>query len=490
VGKLLGFLFGISLVFLFGVVAWRVYPEEITPFLPAELFGIRITESTESPPIIRKDSEQNEQKPNITEKEPEPTEPEELKDADALLERGTNYLNAGYLSMAINDYLQAAAIAPQNRMVWTRLIPAQMAFRDFASAEESSKKALELFPNDPELLILLGETHIQKSEFSDAKRIFFNMPEGAAKNFYLGALAAYFDDYPAAKELLEPIRENPEFGKQASLLLGAFEEFSLFPEGNPLHLKLLLAKAFNDLRFFEMSVQMTKNILKTEEKYRDAWIILGHSYLSLGRYDLAINVLGQALELDPTKPETAFFLGLSESAMEDYDSSITHLSMARENGYVPQAEVTKALADAFLNGEFYDAARKEYEKLLDVQGAPVENYVQPIRISLEFLDDPDAAERLAKKAVENHPDSETAKNLLAWALLEDEEYGQARVILEEIIAENEAFAPAHLNLGKIAEEEEKYEEALEHYRTAYDLSPHTESGTLAAERYNAIVLQQ
>jgi hypothetical protein len=41
-------------------------------------------------------------------------------------------------------------------------------------------------------------------------------------------------------------------------LLGAFEEFSLFPEGNPLHLKLLLAKAFNDLRFFEMSVQMTK----------------------------------------------------------------------------------------------------------------------------------------------------------------------------------------------------------------------------------------
>jgi tetratricopeptide (TPR) repeat protein len=163
VGKLLGFLFGISLVFLFGVVAWRVYPEEITPFLPAELFGIRITESTESPPIIRKDSEQNEQKPNITEKEPEPTEPEELKDADALLERGTNYLNAGYLSMAINDYLQAAAIAPQNRMVWTRLIPAQMAFRDFASAEESSKKALELFPNDPELLDFAGRnTHSKK----------------------------------------------------------------------------------------------------------------------------------------------------------------------------------------------------------------------------------------------------------------------------------------------------------------------------------------
>lgn len=483
-GKILGVLFGISVVFLFGVVVWRVFPEEITPFLPSQIFRANLNE--ESPIVSQpKSKPENTKKPDLN-----PVPPEELEDADALLERGTNFLNAGYLSLAITDFLRAAEVAPQKRIVWTRLIPAQMAFRDFSSAEQSAKKALEFFPNDQELLILLGETHIQKSEFSDAKRIFFNMPEGAAKNFYLGTLAAYFDDYEQAKELLSPIRENPEFGKQAALLLGAFEEFSLFPEGNPLHLKLLLAKSFNDLRFFEMSVQMTKNILKNEEKYRDAWIILGHSYLSLGRYDLAINVLEQALELDPTKPETAFFLGLSESAMENFDSAITHLSMARENGYAPQAEVTKALADAFLNGEFYDAARKEYEKLLDIKGAAVEKYVQPIRISLEFLDDPEAAERLAKKAIENHPDSDTAKNLLAWALLEDENYGQARVILEEIVAENEAFAPAYLNLGRISEEEEKFEEALEHYRKAYDMAPHTESGTLAAERYNAIVLQQ
>ncbi len=487
-GKFLGILFGLSLIALISVIAWRVYPEEVLQFVPEQLLGINTEEKNQKKSI--QDTSVKKNKPLEEKEDHEDLSPKELEDINALLERGKGFLESGLLSLAITDFTNATTLAPDNRTAWSNLIGSQISFRDYSSAESSAKSALIHFPNDQEFLILLGEINMQKSKFTEAKRIFSSLPDGPAKNFYLGVLNAYFEDYDGAKELLGKIANNKEFGDQAQILLGAFDEFSLFPNGNPLHLRLLITKAFNDLHFFEMAIQSSKKIIKEREEYRDAWIILGHSYLSLERYDLAKNILRKALELDPTKPETAFFLGLAETAQEDFDSAITHLSMARENGFIPQAEVTKALAEAFLAGKFYDAARKEYEKLLDVRGAPVEKYIQPIRISLEFLDDPKTAQKMAKMAIENYPDSEVAKNLLAWALLEDGKLGEAREILEEIIAQNPNFAPAHLNLGKVSEQEEKYEEALEHYRIAYDLSPQTEIGTIAAQKYNAIVLQE
>jgi tetratricopeptide (TPR) repeat protein len=468
-----------------------MYPEKITPLIPRHILSVF---EIQTPPLQKEETPPRKEKsmppPQIEiEVEKETIAPKELKDFYALKERGDNYLQSGFLSLAINDYSKAVEIDPTKKETWKELIRVQIAFRDYNAAEESVEKARLHFSNDKNLLILLGEIHIRQNEFNKAKQTFLSLPKGPKKDFYLGALYIYFGNYEDAKKMLKNAKEDSELKIKSDILLSAFEEFSLFPEGNPLHLRLLLAKAFNDLRFFEISIQLSKKILKEQENYRDGWIILGHSYLSLERYDLAKNVFNKAFELDPTKPETTFFLGLTETALKEYNSAITHLSMARENGYTPQADVTQALAEALLKGKFYDDARKEYEKLLDIRGASAEQYIQPVRISIDFLHNPQAAQKLARRAVTHHPDSETANNLLAWTLIENEKLIEAREILEGILIKNPDFAPAHLNFGKLLEKEKKYERALEEYKKAYDLSPQTEIGSIAAKRYNVLVLE-
>jgi tetratricopeptide (TPR) repeat protein len=396
------------------------------------------------------------------------------------------FMGSGFLSMAVNDFAKAVELDPALKAAWLRQIEAQLALQDYNAAEKTANRAIIKFPQDTQFFVLLGETHLQKSEFSQAKKIFEQLPSGGARDFYLGLMHAYFEENARAQELLAAARTNPQFTEKSNVLLGAYEEHSLFPEGNNLHLRLLLSKAFNNLHFYELSVQSTKAILKDRDDYRDAWIILGHSYLALNRNDLAKNVLTKALELDPTKPETSFFLGLAESAMGDFDNAITHLSMARENGYSPQQEATQALAEAFLEGEYYDAAREEYEKLLEIRNVAVDKFVQPVRISIEFLDDPAAAVAISEKAVERYEDSPTAKNLLAWSLLENNELDRSEEILRQLLEDNESYAPARLNLGRVLEAREQYEQAMEELKTAYELNPHTEVGALAAERYNAI----
>ena len=130
-------------------------------------------------------------------------------------------------------------------------------------------------------------------------------------------MSSYFGEYDTAKSSFLPCQKMRNTENDRVLCWGAFQEFSLFPQGNPLHLELLLAKSFNSLGFYEMSIQMCKKILKERDDYRDAWIILGHSYLSLEKYSLARDVLTKALDLDPTKPETAFFLVLQKTILNN-----------------------------------------------------------------------------------------------------------------------------------------------------------------------------
>lgn len=484
-------LFVLSLFVLVGVVAFRVYPEELGRLA-------EVVTSSQPQPSADKNGSGQPASTDIDEPDAaatptpdiKPQLPEDLKNTEALLERGDNFFEGGFLSLAINDFSNATELSSGNQTAWMSLINAQLALRDYDAAEQSAIKALETFPGNRDFLILLGETLLQKSEFTKAKRTFEELPESPARKYYLGIMAMYFDDFTTAENLLTEVKADTEFSERARVVAGAFEEFSLFPDSSELHLRLLLTKALNELRFYEMAIQKAKRILQEREDYRDAWIILGHSYLSLERYDLARNVLNKALELDPTKPETTFFLALADSALGDHEQAITHLSMARENGFKPESEVTKALAETFLAAKYYEAARQEFEKLIDKSGNSAASYVQPITISIDLLNDPTTAKLLAEQAVEYNPDSMVALNLLGWALLEGGKYNEAQEVLDQVIIAQPEFAPAYLNLGRLAEKKDNTDQAIEYFKTAYDLAPHSEIGAMAAERYNMLVLEE
>lgn len=490
-GKFFGILLGFLLVVLFVLLSWQINPEKTAPFLPPSIQKFLSADGIA--PNLSKESTNPKKttkikKENLLKELPQ-QQTEELTNTSALLERGENFLQSGLFSLAINDFSRATELTPKSRQPWNKLAGAQIASRDLSGAQTSLNTALRYFPNDEGFLTLLGEVYLQQSKFAEAQKIFEKMPEGGTRYFYLGILAAHSGKFDEAKTFFLQAKKLG-LEEKAQVFLNAFDQFELFPDGDPLYLRLLLAKAFDDLRFFELAIDSTKSILKERGDYRDAWIILGHSYLSLERFDLAKNVLDEALRFDPTKPETAFFLAMTEASMGAYDDAITHFSLARENGYVPQIEVTKALAEAYLNGGFYEVARKEFEKLVEIRTATVADYEKPIRISLEFLGDTATAQTLAMRAVELYPTSVEAKNLLAWAFLEGEQYAQAQVLLEEILSQNPENTQAHIYMGDYFLAQKEKEKALESYKKAYELSSHTQLGIEAAKKYNMLLLEE
>lgn len=482
--KILGTLFGLSLASFLAVIAWRVYPEEILELLPTSIRASLQTEAEKENIHIPDVSEEN-----IATQEELSSEmdQEEREDFDTLMSRGNGYLSEGYLSLAIKDFERASEIKTDSKEAIQKLITAEMALRNYDAAKESAEKAHQAFSDDISFSILLGEIEIQRSAFGDAKKIFENLPDSPERKYYLGIMSSYFGEYDTAKELLSSVSENAEYGERSRIMLGAFQEFSLFPQGNPLHLELLLAKSFNSLGFYEMSIQMCKKILKERDDYRDAWIILGHSYLSLEKYSLARDVLTKALDLDPTKPETAFFLGIAENNLEQYEEAITHLSMARQNGYAPQNEVTLLLAEAYVGGKYYEAAQEEYGKLLEIRNAPLEYYSASAQLALEKLNDPNSALSIARNAVEAYPNSEEAQALVGESLLAKGSLEEAEQIFQEMSEKNPENPITFLFLGKIAEQQENWETALEEYKKAYDIAPYSNTGSEAAQSYNAII---
>lgn len=485
--KILGILFGLSLTAFIAVLAWRVYPEEIIELLPS---AIRPTlqESKENSQgdFLPKTPEENLNKDPLQE-ENAPKKTGEEESFETLIKRGGGYLSEGYLSLAIKDFERATEMDPTSKDALHKLISAQIALQNYDAAKESTAKAHQAFPDDISFSVLLGEIEIQRSSFGEAKKIFENLPDSPEKNYYFGIISAYFGDYETAKKLLSSLAENTEYGEQSRIVLGAFQEFSLFPEGNPLHLQLLLAKSFDALGFYQISIEMCKKILKEQENYRDAWIILGHSYLSLEKYNLARDVFIKALDLDPTKPETAFFLGISENALEQYEEAITHLSMARQNGYIPQNEVTLLLAEAYIGGKYYEAAQEEYDKLLEIHGAPIEHYESAMHLSIDKLKTPKKGLEIAQKSVEAYPDSKEAKVLLGEAFFENGEYEKSKEVFQEIQEVNSENPIPHLFLGKIAEQQGDWGKALEEYKRAYDIAPYSNTGSEAAQSYNTLV---
>lgn len=424
----------------------------------------------------------------ISEKIELPEKPvDDLKDVSSLLIRGNRFLESGFLSLAINDFYNATKIEKDNKNIWIKLINAQMLLGDFSSAENSINLAVDIFPSDEDFKILLGKIKIKKSDIASASNIFNSLVDGYDKIYYLSVLNLYNKEYKQAEEGFRKLINSDFYKSESIKVINVFDEFNLFTEGHPLHLDLMIAKVLNDLKFYELSIPVVKDILEKREDYRDAWIILGHNYLILGKYTLAKNMLQKAFEIDPTKPETLFYLGLTEGYIGEYDTAIDHILMARENKYSPSVYLTKSLADIYMKSGYYNEARIEYEKIIEEKGNNIEDFIKPVEIAIEKNKDYETAKILSKRAVDLHPDSLIAKNLLSWSLISNNELEYAESLLLPFVSNNDSFSS--LNLGRLYEKKGNLKLSLDFYKRSYDLDPHSKIGAIASENYNKLVMK-
>jgi tetratricopeptide (TPR) repeat protein len=421
--------------------------------------------------------------------EPEEKEEENLT-FDQFMERGEDFLNDGFYTLAINNFTSAIALNSNNKKAYEKLIHAYIVLRDFASAEKVAKNALKKFPTNKVFKLLLGEIYIQKSTFDQAKDQFAKLGDDVPeKYFFLGLMLAFENQHQEARQKLE-IAKNSSLKNKSEIILSAYNEYDLFATENDLHLRLLIARSFDQLGLYEMAIQSTKNIIKENQEYRDAWIILGHAYLSLEKYSFAKDALSKAVELDSTKSESLFFLALTEKELGNTEEAIDYMNKALKNGYEPKIDALKYLADLYLIAENYTLSYKTYEEALHLSDKRVNDFIRPMWILIDYLKDYDKAEEIGKWAVKTHSREAMSYNLLAWAKLENGKFDESGVYIKRALELDPNLQAAYLNRGKLYEKKGDTQKAMEDYKKSYELDPNSSIGSNAAFLFNRIIETQ
>jgi tetratricopeptide (TPR) repeat protein len=331
-----------------------------------------------------------------------------------------------------------------------KLAQAQLQRRDTAGVRETIRELRRNGARSEDLLLLESIVALRTGELLEARRILDAAEDSPQKHYVLALLGIVQGDHTSAQEHLEATARGwePVLRASARTLQGAYQEFGLFPEGQNIHLVTLLARALAQVLECELALPLLVQVTQLKEDYRDAWIVQGYCELTTDRPQQALASLEQAYQLDPQKPEIQYFLARAYAALGNPQNAITFLEYALQNGFEPQAEVRRLLAEQAR--EFGDAALalEQYGHLLEQERPTFDAFEGFVAVSIGLGRTDDALVR-AQQAVERFPEDAVAHDLLGWALASAGQTDAARAALQRALELDPFLQSAKDRLGTL-----------------------------------------
>lgn len=413
------------------------------------------------------------------------------KTYDEFMKRGAVLEDSDFGSLAISEYQEANKLDPQNPDPFIKIGRIHLRNREAISARTNFENALRVSPNNIDATIYLGRSLLADRKIEEAREVFNRITaDDQTAKYYQGIIAAYFGDYDKSKKLLTQaieIGKSSDITRKAQNFKNALGEFDFNQGGQKTHLKTLLARSFDQTGEYQMAIAILFSVIKEQKDYRDAWILLGYAYLNLEKYQDSLEAFTEAKKLDPQKPETLFFLGLSYYGLNDLPHAVTALEQAKKNGFQPVIQVDQKLAEIYLQLKQYDKAAVGYESVVSLNDQDINYYIRPMWIYIEKLNQPSKALALAQKAFNNHPDQAMSYNLLAWAQIGNNQFVEAEKNLYEALRIDPQLDAVYLNLGVLNEKKGELDQAMAYYKKAHNLGHSNSIATSAAEKYNTLI---
>jgi tetratricopeptide (TPR) repeat protein len=483
ISKIIKFLF---LVIAVGVITAALYILELPPFnTPAKPVNNYIqTGLTDAERLAQ---EQENLPDELVDKVSRSKNYNELMQRAALLEKNN------FPTLAIAEYQQAATKDPQKLEPLFEIGKIHLRIANYDQAAQIFQSILDKSPTNDQAKIYLGRALISQRELTQAEQIFNTIGQATFQSkYYQGILAAYFQKHDDAKRLLNEslqMSPNEDYRKKAQNFLNAYNEYSFNAASPTVHLKVLLARSFVQTGEYQIAIPLLFEVTKEKTDYRDAWLILGVAYLNIEKYQDAIEALERAKTLDPEKPETLFYLGLSYYSINDFNKAQLNLNSAKENGYQPEIQIDQKLAEIYLQLQNFHKSAESYEQVIALNDNDVNYFVKPIWIYLEKTAQPDKALKLAEKAVKDHPKVAMSHNLMGWALIYNNQLPKAESHLKMAMALDPNLDATYLNYGLLFERKQQPERAISFYKKAHKLGQGSGVANTAADRYNKLVAQ-
>lgn len=421
-------------------------------------------------------------------------EAEENLSFDERMSKGDYFSERGFLTFAANEYVKASNLDPARPEPYLKLAQTHFALGDYQKARLNNQTLLLLRPTDAEALYFSARVDLKEGRYDDARAtldaLAERLPPDPRLLYDRALLQIIGNDYEGARKLLSEAAATPptpDLLEKIDRLLAAYREFDFAQAAETLYLSELLSRAMSQNKEYELAIFKLKEVLKTRNDLRDAWILLGFSYLNLGEHYFALTAFQRAYELDPVWPTTPYFLGLTYQELQDFGQAILYFNQALANQFEPTAVVRQKLADLYLSTKDYARAADMYNALLAESPDDVNAFIRPIWLYLSELQQPAEALRLAELAMVTFPENPMGYNLLGWAQTGTGDYQKAEINLKKALELQPTLAAAHLNLGKLYELQNRMDEAIVAFEKAYTLDPNGSIGQLAAQKYNALV---
>lgn len=410
------------------------------------------------------------------------------KTYSSIIAEGDQYRENGYMEQAIEAYKKALSQNPNTSEAIYKIGLTYLENNQPAEARLYFKELKE-FSNNIEIDILIGKTYINERKIEEAS-VHFNKLDATNEEvrYYIAILKILYKKHEEAQAELKTLAES---NGKAMMFLEAYNEASLHKERKEQHLQAILAKAFIDTGEFEASIPLLYDIIKLQNNYRDAWIMLGYSYLQTGKINDAMDAFMQAKTLDPEKPQTLFLIGIAYAIDDDFENAVKYLEKSLEVGFEPKSLVNQKLADIHLIEKKYDKALQSYIEIINQGITDLNIFTKAVWICVEKIDKPQRAIGIAEKAIKITPDDSPEKaitySLRGWSFVAYGDYERAKEDLITALNLNPNLDSAYLNLGWMYEKQDMAHIAKEYYKKAYSFGNGNSVANLAAIRFNNIL---
>jgi len=378
--------------------------------------------------------------------------------------------DAGFIDTALRRYLTANKLNKSSLIPFLGIAKIYLDNEKIDLAEQNLFIAQQKGKLPVNGRILLARLALLKKDYESAREILQSIRNENNEVIYLETiLALLVNDFEKAKENIGILINNPEndrFKRAGEQLKAAFDVFSTFVDSPTSYLLTLSAENLIEINEFALARPLLFQAIDEKNDYRDAWVLLGYSYLQANKLEDSEQALKKAKQIDPYFGPTYFYLGVTKLALGRNREAQDYLTQAESFGYNDQQSVFLNLGNIYYSDRDYETAIGYYEQALDLGPIPLESYAKPIYLYLEPLDSPIKGLELAREALQQFPDKAMSFNLIGWAQLENKIYDEAQKNLENAISINPQLEAAHLNLGRLHTETDNEEVAIAYFEKA------------------------
>ena len=373
------------------------------------------------------------------------------------------WLGQGETKKAVAALEPLASTYPKGWLISYQLARAYLADNNPSRAATALDNAIVAKPDYAEAILLRAELSLRSGEASrviPVMKTLLKQRPGLVPAQRLLAEAYRISGQPedAIGIIREEIRANPQ-SPDAYLRLGlilreqkkwddakeTFERALALAPGNFQAVEQLVELDILRQDFAGAMKLLGPRLAKNPDSPREL-LISAKIDAAQGKWDRAETTLRKTLELDPNVPGAFSLLIATYLATNRADQAVNELQAFLKKHPDDKPALT-SLAMIATKVKDYPKARDTYEKLLSIEPAAVEPMNNLAYLYAEFLNQPDKASELARKARALRPNDPLIADTLGWSLYKKGQYREAQTFLQESASKLPANHEIQFHLG-------------------------------------------